>query len=755
MDSVKYTLSSFILVSLRFIKRRYSHSRGLIFLIFLFACFIRFLGIYPGFPANHPDEPTIYGSVHQFITQGKYAPILYSYGGLLHILYSVIIVILLLPFVFFVFLFSHLDVVVDRGFVGFYEAFVYSLKAPHQYLYWTRYITALLGSLTVIPIYLIGKKLYNEKVGLIAALLTAVNYRHVLSSVLVLADAPASFFASLSVLLSINLIKSNSLRSYILTGLGLGLAFSVKYFIYVLPLFLLCHLLSVLGGRGGVYKKILLFFGKKLLSSLIIAVITFIVLNPFIVFDFSEFHKEYLYDSQRFGVTAPFSTLMNYDYHRSLVGSYYLVRYAIGDLLTIAIILGFAYSLIRNFKSTLILGSIIFPVLIMFLMIAAPSSARYYTPVIPFLLLFPAFFVFDLTRFIKFRILRRAVLIVVLLCLVWPSLKNSFLTSLYFSRPLNQTLASEWLTHNLPAGSRVAVSAVNLPLTQNIQEIDISPVGSTRLLSIGELQEAGAGWVVVSSLYTSLVNSQRWIDSGLVQEAFFNDDLFWDIIENSHTSLVLNEIGSYRIKEFVKPFWQSPDRAIFIAKLPEVVEHRDKNLVSRFDFQSTEGDYIKIWPGIKFPEKLNHDVESGNFSIDTAGCKNETQIVSSYFSVEGKKWYSLIGSVRRTANPIYKSYRDGFFRLDFYESDKKKMKTIVSGLLDPEAEWDNLTAEGSAPEKAKYATVSFQLDNCFPQEKYFIEYVEIYSSDSIPLNMNKYPFYNKDIPKNFLWLPEL
>lgn len=759
-------MKEFIFRNFIFLKPKLTPTRYLLITIFLIALFLRFLGVHPGFPANHPDEPTIYGSVKQLILHGKLKPVLYSYGGLLYELYSLVTILIFIPLSFLIFLFSHLKVILLEGIVGLLGSYRYSqLLTGSNFLYWARYLTAILGALSVVVVYLLGKKMFNKFVGLLAAFLLAINYRHVVSSVFVLADAPVSFFTLLSVLLSFNLVKNPSTRSYLLAGLGLALALSVKYFIYVIPVFFLCHIISVFSKKNTTFNKKIssLTISKKLFLALFLFIVSFFVINPFILLDSRNFLIEYSYDSQRFGVTSPVSILLHYNYHRSLVGLYYLIRYGIGDLLSVAIIVGFIYSILRRFKNTLILSSVIIPFLIVFLVIAAPSSARYYTAIIPLLLLFPSYLIIDTLRFIKSKVLKVLLVVLIVLVLASSSIKNSFLTSLYFASPQNQTLATKWLEGNLPKESTVAVSAVELPLTKNIKEIDINPVGSTTLMAMEELKGNNAQWIVISSFYTSIANSQAWINSDLVKEMFFNDDLFWKLINNTYISLALNDIGAYRVKEFVKPFWQSPERAIIIAKMPDFWQIRKDKLIADYNFKSLKDQesFSKISLAEAKPKaasvssEIGYD-DSNSLSLDTKDCQIETQIYSNYFSTVSDKWYSVVGYVKRVSNPIYKGHRDGFLRLDFYSNDNKRLRTYVSKLLGSDGNWQELTLAGFAPVDSKYARTSFQLDKCFPGEKYFIDDLQIFLSDNVKsINMKEYPFYNKEVPKNLLWLPEL
>src|SRR3989344_5111001 len=172
-------------------------------------------------------------------------------------------------------------------FENYLTIFEYGLFAPktidnwnafiitnHFFEYWVRYETAILSGFTVLVGYLLGKKLFNKEVGLVTAFFIAVNYRHILSSNLALADAPAAFFVLLSIYLSSHLLKNLSWKTYFWAGVGLGLIFSIKYFVYTIPTFLLCHLLGS--------WKVLKILSRNFILSILVSLSIFALVNIFI-----------------------------------------------------------------------------------------------------------------------------------------------------------------------------------------------------------------------------------------------------------------------------------------------------------------------------------------------------------------------------------------------------------------------------------------------------------------------------------------
>jgi hypothetical protein len=105
-----------------------------------------------------------------------------------------------------------------------------------------RYTTATLGTLSIALLYIIGNKIYNARVGLIAACLLAVNTIHVWTSHFVGTDVPLTFFFLLAVYFISRFYESGKISDYALaaflgavtinikmTGVGVGVIFAIAH----------------------------------------------------------------------------------------------------------------------------------------------------------------------------------------------------------------------------------------------------------------------------------------------------------------------------------------------------------------------------------------------------------------------------------------------------------------------------------------------------------------------------------------------
>ena len=111
----------------------------------------------------------------------------------------------------------------------------------------SRISIALLGALTVIPLYFLGKMLISRNAGLLSALILAVVPTHVVHSHYLKEDIPLTFWLTLFLLAAMHVMRSGNKKYYVFAGLMGGLALSTKYTavaLVPLPLFA-AHMLNI------------------------------------------------------------------------------------------------------------------------------------------------------------------------------------------------------------------------------------------------------------------------------------------------------------------------------------------------------------------------------------------------------------------------------------------------------------------------------------------------------------------------------
>lgn len=191
----------------------------ILLLIIFAAAALRLTGISYSFPfIFHPDEPTIVRSALgiRFGANPKHFDWPHLYIYLNYFLYMI-----------FARFRSFLSAIGLREKSALLFPLMWDEKVIYYYL--TRCFSAILGALTVIPVYLAGKNLFGKKVGFFAAAVFAVLPYHVWHSHYSLPDVPMTFLLSWGLYFSSLIIKKADLKNYLFSGLFIGLAASTKY----------------------------------------------------------------------------------------------------------------------------------------------------------------------------------------------------------------------------------------------------------------------------------------------------------------------------------------------------------------------------------------------------------------------------------------------------------------------------------------------------------------------------------------------
>jgi Dolichyl-phosphate-mannose-protein mannosyltransferase len=159
-----------------------------------------------------------------------------------------------------------------------------------------RVAAALLGTLAVWLLYLLGARLFGRAAGLLAAAVEAVAFLPVFYAHLALNDVPTLAPLTLSLLGTAGVLRKGRLRDHLLAGIGLGLACATKYTAgIVLVPYLAATLLRVLDGGYGERRRALA--GLAVLAAS--AAGAFVLANPYSLLDYSSFHHQLLRQSSQ------------------------------------------------------------------------------------------------------------------------------------------------------------------------------------------------------------------------------------------------------------------------------------------------------------------------------------------------------------------------------------------------------------------------------------------------------------------------
>jgi 4-amino-4-deoxy-L-arabinose transferase-like glycosyltransferase len=165
---------------------------------------------------------------------------------------------------------------------------------PDRVFLLARVTVALLGTAAVWLLYLFGARLFDRRVGLLAAALEAVAFLPVFYGHLALNDAATLLPLTLSLLGSAGIMRGGRRRDYALAGIGLGLACASKYTagIAIVPL---------TAATAAHYLATPPSSTRRVLGGLAIAgacaLGAFLLANPYALLDFQRFHSELVHQS--------------------------------------------------------------------------------------------------------------------------------------------------------------------------------------------------------------------------------------------------------------------------------------------------------------------------------------------------------------------------------------------------------------------------------------------------------------------------
>jgi hypothetical protein len=368
----------------------------------------------------------------------------------------------------------------------------YALHPDHVYLV-ARVTVALLGAAAVWMLYLLGARLFDRRVGLVAATLEAVAFLPVFYGHFALNDAATLLPLTLSLFGSVGVMQRGRGRDYALAGIGLGLAFASKYTagIAIMPLAaaVAAHYLASTDGMP-THPMPTHPGGRRVLVGLAIAggcaLGGFLAANPYALLDFQRFHTELVHQSSLAGEAQG---KLGAPKQGGLV--YYLWSFTWG--------LGWAPSLaalggaIAIWRRDARIGWLLVPAPILFLGFMGLQDryfGRWLLPIFPIVCLLAAYFAYVLVGAVTERAQRRGQLgadgtkgfaardagsrshraavigvlasFAVALVLVAQGLVYSVHNDLVLARADTRNLTRTWMVAHVPRGERIVLEPVVL-----------------------------------------------------------------------------------------------------------------------------------------------------------------------------------------------------------------------------------------------------------------------------------------------------
>jgi 4-amino-4-deoxy-L-arabinose transferase-like glycosyltransferase len=153
----------------------------------------------------------------------------------------------------------------------------------------TRSICALLGALTVVPVYFTSKKLFGDRAAIFAAFVMALIPYHVHHSHFALIDVPMTLFLACSLYYAACILENPLAQNYVLSGVFAGLAASTKYNgVLILLAPVLAHAFRVFKNREKLFNLPNI---SNILTLGFFSILAFFVGTPFALLDYKNFSR--------------------------------------------------------------------------------------------------------------------------------------------------------------------------------------------------------------------------------------------------------------------------------------------------------------------------------------------------------------------------------------------------------------------------------------------------------------------------------
>ena len=330
---------------------------------------------------------------------------------------------------------------------------------PDRFFLVARVTVALLGTASVWLLYLVGARLLNRGVGLLASAVMAVAFLPVFYGHLALNDVPTLAPLTLSLLGTAGVLRRGRMIDYLLAGVGLGLAAATKYTagVMLLPL-LAAGVAQYRDGSARARRDVALGMAITLATALV----AYLIANPYSLLDFHAFRAElevqssYTEQSQASWIGGP--------KQGSFIYYLWSFTWGLGWIPALAA-LGGAVSIWRKQRRV---GWVLVPVAVLYLLFLSLQGryfGRWLLPIFPIACLLAASFAQEVAgcaarRAERLRGAPAAFTALAVIALVTQGLVYSIHSGLVLSRADTRNLTRTWVMEHIPAGAKIVVEPV-------------------------------------------------------------------------------------------------------------------------------------------------------------------------------------------------------------------------------------------------------------------------------------------------------
>jgi 4-amino-4-deoxy-L-arabinose transferase-like glycosyltransferase len=365
------------------------------------------------------------------------------------------------------FMYSPLPMYILIGLTEIYETITAPLNLALKtdgirFMVLGRSISAAFGTATIPLVYLIASRVSTRTAGLLAAALTAAGVLHLRDSHFLSVDVSLTFFCILAWLALIDVALHGAMRSYVLAGVAIGAALLCKYSAaFLLPLTLVAHLCAP--GRPTLAAPWQTWIRWLWVGAIpgIVAVLTFLVLDPHVLIHFDKFRFEVqeLVLAPMGGAQIAIWAAHFTNIQPRLFWFTNILWWGLGPAFEIWALLGVAWLLWRRDRAALMAAA--FP--IVYYLVAGRTGlpfARYGVPLVPALAVAAGVLSADLLRKPAWR---RLSLIATTAVIAATILYAVAYMNIYV-KPDSRLAASEYIHRRIPEGSAILVEpSHNIP----------------------------------------------------------------------------------------------------------------------------------------------------------------------------------------------------------------------------------------------------------------------------------------------------
>lgn len=415
-------------------------------MIMLLAFVLRFWGCWYGLPSLFVgDEKSLVGGALKMIFERNIFPV-FNPAAFRILYYPVLIpwiyLVVFVPYVFFVYL--------TGNFASIAELRDFFIINPANFFLMARLINVFFSAGWIWLIYLLTKKMFSKRAGLIAALLAAVAWLPIHQGHFSKHWNIGIFFALLILYFSLLVLEKKSLKNYLLVGIFTGLGGFADYVAALYGLFLV--IIHFFFDQSPFKKKLL---DRKFWFFILAALIIFslsIAVYP------QEFYRLALGEDS----TAKFEK--SWAGFWSVIVQVIKVLFYLETFIFIPALIGYFFLFFKDKRQflNLLFIPLLSPFLYYFLLHFEP---RYVLLFLPILMIVAGFGIDEL-----FKILRvKSDLAAAVICsaIIFLPLKNAVVFDKVISQKDTRNSAREWIEENLPAGTKIITNSWEFDLVKN------------------------------------------------------------------------------------------------------------------------------------------------------------------------------------------------------------------------------------------------------------------------------------------------